>query len=242
MSQVDVLETLYESRHPVRRYLHCRRRDVIIDMIRKHVPPGLVGLEIGPGVGTYIPVLSEKCKNVVCIDRDRQALSYVKTHFRDVDILYGDATSLPFADGSVDFILCSEVLEHIPSPEKLLKEILRVKKPEGRCILSTPQRFSPCELTAKVVFSKPFQKLSSTILKEPVHDPEHISLQTSSGLQRILKDVGFKILLARYTGAFIPLLTEFPKMWWAKTLYRWEKAWERGPLRPLLWTQIYLLQ
>lgn len=242
MSQVDVLETLYESRHPVRRYLHCRRRDVITEMIREHVSPGRIGVEIGPGVGTYISTLTNNFKCVVCVDRDRQALNYVNKRFPNIEPIYGDATRLPFADRSVHFVLCSEVLEHIPSPEGLLTEIFRIKTSKGRCVLSTPQKFSPCELTAKVVFARPFQKLSSTILKEPVHDPEHISLQTSSDLQQMLKDVGFEILQARYTGIFIPLITEFSKVWWAETLHRWEKAWEKGLLRPLLWTQIYLLQ
>ena len=242
MSQVDVLETLYESRHPVRRYLHRRRRDVITEMIEHHAPPGLMAVEIGPGVGTYISTLTDSFKCVVCLDRDRQALNYVNKRFPNIEPIYGDATRLPFADRSVDFVLCSEVLEHIPSPEGLLTEIFRIKTPKGRCVLSTPQKFSPCELTAKVVFSRPFQELSSTILKEPVHDPGHINLQTSSTLQQILKEVGFTVLHTRYTGVFIPLFTEFFKTWWAEKLQKWENAWERGPLRPLLWTQIYLLQ
>jgi 2-polyprenyl-3-methyl-5-hydroxy-6-metoxy-1,4-benzoquinol methylase len=42
-----------------------------------------------------------------------------------------DAESIPAADGSFDVILCTEVLEHVPEPVKVLQEIARLLCPGG---------------------------------------------------------------------------------------------------------------
>jgi SAM-dependent methyltransferase len=43
-----------------------------------------------------------------------------------------------YADGSVDIILCSHVLEHIPDDSKAMREICRVLKPDGFAVLLVP--------------------------------------------------------------------------------------------------------
>lgn len=50
-----------------------------------------------------------------------------------------DATRLPFADNSIDRIICSEVLEHIFPYQQVLQEIQRVLKPEGILAVSVPR-------------------------------------------------------------------------------------------------------
>ena len=49
-----------------------------------------------------------------------------------------DASSLPVADRSVDMVLALELLEHVPDPTAVLREIARVLKPGGRVIVSVP--------------------------------------------------------------------------------------------------------
>lgn len=49
----------------------------------------------------------------------------------------GDVHSLPFADNSHGFILCTEVLEHLHSPQKAIDEMKRVLTPGGKILLTT---------------------------------------------------------------------------------------------------------
>lgn len=49
-----------------------------------------------------------------------------------------DGTNIPFEDGRFDAVLCTEVLEHAEHPEKLIAEIYRVLKSEGRVMLTVP--------------------------------------------------------------------------------------------------------
>ncbi len=51
----------------------------------------------------------------------------------------GDATVLPIADGSLDHVIASEVLEHIPADHVALAEFERVLKPGGRVAVTVPR-------------------------------------------------------------------------------------------------------
>ncbi|MFT6435728.1 MAG: SAM-dependent methyltransferase [Candidatus Azotimanducaceae bacterium] len=49
-----------------------------------------------------------------------------------------DMQNMSYPDNTFDYVLHSDVLEHIPDPFKALSEIKRVLKPNGVCLFSTP--------------------------------------------------------------------------------------------------------
>lgn len=56
-----------------------------------------------------------------------------RTEFRT-----GNIAELPFENNSLDLAIASEVIEHMPDPESVIKEIARVLKPCGKLILTMP--------------------------------------------------------------------------------------------------------
>lgn len=53
-------------------------------------------------------------------------------------VLHQDICHTSFPPGAFDFILSSDVLEHVPDPQSALCEINRILKPEGKFIFTVP--------------------------------------------------------------------------------------------------------
>lgn len=66
---------------------------------------------------------------------DYKILDKVPEYHPDI---VGDIHNLPFADNSVDAIVCIAILEHIEEPQKAVREIYRVLKPGGQCFIYAP--------------------------------------------------------------------------------------------------------
>ncbi|MDC0297308.1 class I SAM-dependent methyltransferase, partial [Crocinitomicaceae bacterium] len=52
--------------------------------------------------------------------------------------VYWDGVKMPFEDSTFDSCMATEVLEHCPNPEIVLKEVSRVLKPEGTLFFTVP--------------------------------------------------------------------------------------------------------
>ena len=76
--------------------------------------------------------------------------------------------NIPQKDNSYDAVLCTEVLEHVEYPQKVINELYRVLKKGGKLLLTTPQQF--------MVHQKPY----------------NFYYFTKYGLASLLADAGFK--------------------------------------------------
>lgn len=96
-------------------------------------------LEVGCGIS---PMLDDPAGSIQT-DISWQGLSYLKHSTPQGaarNLTACEAGRLPFRDGSVERIVCSEVLEHIANDGEVLNEIHRVLKPAGHLILTLPVR------------------------------------------------------------------------------------------------------
>lgn len=92
-------------------------------------------LDIGARDGHIARLLATRFRSVVAMDIVKPAFTAP-----GVALLQADATQLPFADGSIDTVLCSEVLEHIPPAllARAAREIARVVKHD--VVIGVPYR------------------------------------------------------------------------------------------------------
>ena len=51
----------------------------------------------------------------------------------------GDALDLPYADGTFDCVIASEILEHVPEDDRAIAELVRVLKPGGSLAITVPR-------------------------------------------------------------------------------------------------------
>ncbi|HEU0315962.1 MAG TPA: class I SAM-dependent methyltransferase, partial [Solirubrobacteraceae bacterium] len=154
---LSLQDTLYNSTNPTRRWLHVSRREHIEGALRRAAAerPPARALEIGPGSGIYLPLLSELAETVVASDIEEAFLERARAISAmrpNIEVVLDDIVASRLEDESFDLVLCSEVIEHIPDPGAALTSIRRILRPGGRLILSTPHRFSPLELAGRVAF------------------------------------------------------------------------------------------
>ena len=98
-------------------------------------------LDLGCGPGEYSNALDRNGAGVVSCDIDLGELE--RSRFRMARATAADGRNLPYADGSFDGIVCSNVLEHTPDPFGVLAEVERVLRPGGWAYVSWTNWYSP---------------------------------------------------------------------------------------------------
>jgi ubiquinone/menaquinone biosynthesis C-methylase UbiE len=124
-----------EAPHPI------ISRDRLFSILRPQ--PGERVLEIGPGTGYYTLDIAEWVGpegRVEIFDLQQDFLDHTMSRaaargLQNVAPTQGDATSLPFGDGSVDAVVLTAVLGEIPDTAAALREVRRVLRPTGRLIV-----------------------------------------------------------------------------------------------------------
>ncbi|WEN41440.1 hypothetical protein CKCBHOJB_00992 [Thauera sp. GDN1] len=105
------------------------------DLVRLMPSAGEIALDIGARDGHFSRLLAERFGTIVALD-----LCLPRFMLPKVLCIQGDVTKLSFSDKSIDFILCAEVLEHIP-PDLLplaCNELQRVCR--GKLLIGVPYR------------------------------------------------------------------------------------------------------
>lgn len=106
---------------------------------------GLKILEVGCGPGALAESLHRwyPRAQITAIDRDSNFISFARAHIPGIDFQEGDATALPFGDGTFDVTISNTVQEHI-EPTAFWGEQLRVLKPGGVCLCLSARRGLQC--------------------------------------------------------------------------------------------------
>ncbi len=127
---------------------------------------GQVILDCGTGMGFYAHVLNRlfpQCR-VVGLDGDPRALGYARAHLgAQTALARGDIQRLPFAEGSFDGVILSEVLEHLEDDLEGLRQIHRVLRPGGALAVTVPYErypawYDPINRVAEGVFRRPIRQ------------------------------------------------------------------------------------
>ena len=113
----------------------------LLRAIERHLPQGGRVLESGCGQGEYVRLLERPGRTVVGADQAHRALARAHRDTPTLLLATADVSRLPFPDGAFDAILSLGVVEHFEAgPSVPLSEQRRLLAPEGRLILTVPQR------------------------------------------------------------------------------------------------------
>lgn len=164
-------------------------RDTWLKKVLKRIPKGKKILDAGAGELQY----KYLCSHLKYVSQDfaqydgsgdNKGLQTESWDNTKLDII-SDIIKIPVKDRSFDAIMCTEVFEHIPYPEKAVKEFSRILKKKGTLILTVP--FAALTHFAPYFFSNGYSRY---------------------WYEKVLADYGFKILEMKYNGNYFDYLAQ----------------------------------
>jgi SAM-dependent methyltransferase len=102
-------------------------------------------LEAGCGEGYGADLIAGVATRVIGLDYDEQTVAHVRARYPRIDMRHGNLADLPLRDAEVDVVVNFQVIEHLWDQGQFVAECLRVLRPGGVLLMSTPNRitFSP---------------------------------------------------------------------------------------------------
>jgi SAM-dependent methyltransferase len=111
-----------------------RLADPLLDAVG--AGPGKRVLDIATGPGYVAARAAERGADPVGLDFSETMLAYARSRLPNVEFVRGNATELPFPDGSFDAAVVAFLLLHVGRPEEVVAEAARVVAPGGRAAFS----------------------------------------------------------------------------------------------------------
>jgi methionine biosynthesis protein MetW len=176
------------------------------------VGPADRSLDVGCGDGRKSGLwLAEHAGSYVGVDISEAAVEAGRSFGLDCRQI-DDASELPFADGSFDVVVCTEVLEHLFAPQETVGEIRRVLRPAGTLIVTVPN-VAYWRKRLELALLGRWDPLGDALsVERPWRDP-HLRFFTRPTLKRLLVLSGFESVRVRgREGAFLCDIPPFGRL------------------------------
>lgn len=170
-----------------------RRTRWLLD--RLDLTDGLRVLDAGCGLGSHLHLLAGTHRlDLIGLDLDADRLRRAGAEVPGAALARAAIARLPLADASVDRVLASEVLEHVPDDAAALAEVRRVLRPGGRLVLSVPHARYP-------FWWDPTNRTLEALGRPPIRRPgplvgiwtDHLRLYEPDALAALVAGAGFVV-------------------------------------------------
>jgi SAM-dependent methyltransferase len=157
-----------------------------IKYLPKHAPGNRL-LDLGAATGFFVEQARLAGWDAQGLEPSPWASEYARSVLGQ-PVITGTLAEAKLAPGSFEVVTMWEVVEHLPDPRQVLKQVASLLRPQGYLALSTPDAGS---LVARIAGRRwlGWRKV-----------PEHLFFFDSRTLQRLLGDIGFDIVDRRYVS------------------------------------------
>lgn len=154
-------------------------RMVARNVERRHGGGGIL-LDVGCGTGSLWRFVAERFDGYAGVDVVNYPGFPSEGEFHTAEL---DSDVLPIPDGYAHVVTAVETVEHLENPRRFVRELVRVTRPGGWVLFSTPNQLSLLSLVTLVV-KRRFNAF------QDVHYPTHISALLEVDLRRIAAECG----------------------------------------------------
>ena len=154
-------------------------------------------LDVGCGAGSLLAAAKRAQWDAEGVDVSQPTVEYLRN--QGLRVFAGELIAASFPTAHFDVVTAGELLEHVPDPASLVKEIARVLRPGGIFWATTPHSKGA---SARVL------KIKASV----VSPPEHLHLFSVRGLNELLTRHGFRRVTIKTEGLNLhELLRAFKK-------------------------------
>jgi 2-polyprenyl-3-methyl-5-hydroxy-6-metoxy-1,4-benzoquinol methylase len=156
-------------------------RRIVASLDVRH-PGGGVIVDLGCGIGNLRPFVATTFDRYIGVDAARYAEFPAEAEFVQVDL---DAGRIPLPDEVADVVVAAETIEHLENPRAFTREVVRLVRPGGWVVITTPNQLSllsKLTLLIKNQFNQ-FQENSY---------PAHLTALLEVDLRRIAAECGLR--------------------------------------------------
>jgi len=188
---------------PREAYLKNHWYPLIENLVQKYCKDNQV-LDLGCGTGRYTSLIAKNTNKTIGLDVSKNILNYAKNKNNDFDLVLANAIITPIRNESIDIVFCVGLFEYAGN-ENVLKEIDRILKPHGVCVIQCPNKYSMIRF---------FNKLISKIL-----DKEYVVREPSyKEMSKLFKKYKYDVIEVRMDDGLIWLPNVFDKIF-GKQIY-----------------------
>lgn len=131
-------ESRFKHANPAISYISNHRKRATL----KFLSPKSTDRILDAGCGSGIILREIKKGNVIGIDCSATAIRQAKKNIqsKNIKLMIADVQKLPFKNNAFNKIVCSEVLEHLPKPSRVIDELRRVSTKDAIIIFTIPNQ------------------------------------------------------------------------------------------------------
>jgi 2-polyprenyl-3-methyl-5-hydroxy-6-metoxy-1,4-benzoquinol methylase len=180
---------------------------MVSTMLSKKYSGGGLLLDIGCGSGSLNPFVRAQVDRYIGVDVVRYEDLSAEIEFIPFDL---DSGKVPLADESANIVCSAEVIEHLENPRAFVRELVRLTKPGGLIIITTPNQLSILSKLTLILKNE-----FNAFQEAPGLYPSHITALLEIDLIRIFKECGLTNIEVDYSNSGrIP----FTSMQWPTSL------------------------
>lgn len=156
---MDIRETAEDYQHFMRKenvWGYKKRFDTILSTIQEHCKDinDYRIIDVGCGNGAIVAVpLAERGYKVVGVDFDPISISKAKELASSTNAEFFVGMASDFVDQKFDFVICSEVLEHVHDYQPLINDLKNLVKEDGIVFVTVPNGWGPYEIE-RLIFER----------------------------------------------------------------------------------------
>lgn len=192
-----------------------KRLNFIADVIQSYCSPGARILDVGCGNGNIAKGIGSLGYEVLGIDFSENAIRYARSKNTLPNVKFQVCSAEEVTQGDqYDAVICSEVLEHLHDPTRLMTTLAKILQPNAILIATVPNGIGPRELlitrpvqhlnkswmASLVSASKRVMGYHNTTVQSYSEDLTHVQFFTKNAFTQLISSHGFDLLQFKHSN------------------------------------------